>query len=221
MQSFSLALQLLAFSFSLPFSALMRLTSSSFYWSLGSPLLPVRSSWSFLIPENHYNQTVAQNSFCRLSSLPPTFKDFGNYGAASLCGLICVSCYLCELVKNNKWQRDKLMVVVWSTPGFCPPFANLQTLCPNANIGLAFVGPSGVDLVEEGLASVKPRCGAVRIPLGYCTSKEVRHVLTAVNGEPKPTDLISVRLKDFNRHFLACLPGKNAAVGYTLTYAKE
>lgn len=173
MQSFSLALQLLAFSFPLPFSALMRLTSSSFYWSLGSPLLPVRSSWSLLIPENHYNQTVAQNSFCPLSSLPPTAKDFGNDGAASLCGfgLICVSCYLCELVKKNKWQRDKLMVVVWSTPGVCPPFANLQTLCPNANIGLAFVGPSGVNLIEEGLASVKPRCGAVRYRSGIVPPK--------------------------------------------------
>lgn len=85
------------------------------------------------------------------------------------------------------------MVVVWYTPGFCPPFANLQT-CANANIGLTLVSPSGVNLIAEGLASLKPRSGAARI------ARVLYHVLT-VNGEPKPTDLISVRLKDFNRHF--------------------
>lgn len=58
-------------------SALMRLTSSSLYWSLGPPLLPVHPSgaWSLLIPTNHYNRPLAHKVvFVQFPIRPPAWS---------------------------------------------------------------------------------------------------------------------------------------------------
>lgn len=58
-------------------SALMRLTSSSLYWSLGPPLLPVHPSgaWSLLIPTNHHNWPLAHKAvFVQFPIRPPAWS---------------------------------------------------------------------------------------------------------------------------------------------------
>lgn len=58
-------------------SALMRLTSSSLYWSLGPPLLPVHPSgaWSLLLPTNHHNWPLAHKAvFVQFPIRPPAWS---------------------------------------------------------------------------------------------------------------------------------------------------